>query len=196
MAYNANICYLLDDGNVRLPKGRLSYASLFKKTLPKGETDQEKARFQTAIVFTEKADLKILEDAVIRAAEDKWGVGAFKKHKIKKPVMKTEDQPKMADLFEGGFTRMIRTATQTKPDVVRPDGRTPAEEDEAYSGRWAIITVNCWCYDHPTGGKGVSVGLQNVQLLDHDDRLGGSRPKAEGQFVDLSEEVNTDDIYA
>jgi hypothetical protein len=193
---NLNACVKLDDGSVRTAKGRLSYASLFKKQLPQDETDQDKARYQTAMVFTDKADLKVLADLVEAAAVKEWGADYKTKFKVKKPFLKVEDFPKMGDLAKQGFITFIRTATKTKPEVVGPDGRTPATEDEAYSGRWAVLTVNAWTYDHKTGGKGVSIGLQNAQLLDHADPLGSGRPAAAGQFTDLSGEVNTtDDIY-
>lgn len=190
-------CAVLEDGAVRTAKGRLSYASLFKLSLPKGETDQKKARYSTSVIFPDTADLSALAKLARDAAAEKWGADYAKKFKVKMPFIDMATEPKQAELVAQGFKTMIRVASQRKPQVVQPNGRTPAEEEEAYSGRWAVVTVNAFAWEHPTGGKGVSLGLQNVQLLDHAERLGGASTPAEKQFEDLSEGVDSaDDIYS
>lgn len=192
MAVDLTKCVRLPDSSiVRTAKGRLSYANLLKPSLVKGETDQEKARYSTSLLFNTKADLGELIKLVDEAAKEKWGADYANKFRIKKPFLKVEDYPKMSDLAESGFTVMIRVSSKTKPEI-RLANKMPATEGDVYSGRWALITVNAFCYDHPTGGKGVSLGLQNVQLLDHDERLGGGRGSADDQFENLGEDVDND----
>lgn len=196
-------CNKTKDGAILTPKGRLSYAgeNLFVAHNIEGETDPEKKRYSTSILLKGDVDLKLLVELVNETAKAKWGADCFDKFKIKKPFLKVEDFPKMRDLHEQGFKTMLRLASKTRPQVVMADGRTPANAEDAFSGRWAIISVNAFTYDHRTGGKGVSLGLQNVQLLELDERLGGNRAKAEDQFADFSAGVDAgsgasaDDIY-
>lgn len=196
-------CNKTKDGAILLPKGRLSYAgeNLFTLHNMEGETDPDKRRYSTSVILKGDVDLKLALDLVNETARAKWGQDCFEKFKIKKPFLKLEDYPKMRELFDQGFKTMIRLASKTRPQVVLADGRTPAGVEDAFSGRWAIISVNAFTYDHKTGGKGVSLGLQNVQLLELDDRLGGNRAKAEDQFADFSAGADatagasSDDIY-
>lgn len=196
MAVNLKACVRLPDSNiVRTAKGRLSYANLLKPALVKGETDQEKARYSTTLLFKDDVDLKALVDLVNEAAAEKWGADWAKKFKVKRPFLKVSEYPKMSDLEAQGFSTMIRLSSKTKPEI-RLANKMPATEGDVYSGRWALVTVNAFTYDHATGGKGVSLGLQNVQLLDHDERLGGGRGSADDQFENLGDSVDSaDDIY-
>ncbi len=199
MAVNLNAAARLPNSDiVRTPKGRLSYASLFKKSLPKGETNQEKATYNTTLLFKDGVDLTEIVKLVEEAAVAKFGADYKGKIKVKKPFIKItdEDFPKMKDLREKGFTTMIRLSTKTQPQVILAN-KMNASESDAYSGRWAACTVNAYAWDHPTGGKGISLGLQNVQLLDHDERLGSARGEAADQFEDLGDSVDSaDDIYS
>lgn len=170
-------------GNVITPAGRLCYPSLFKATLPQGETDQSKARYQTSLVLPKNADTKLLAQLVEDAAQATWPNYKEKKLKIKKPFLKTEDSPRVG-VDPEEFPILIRTNTPTKPQIIRANKTavTEAEAEEVYAGRWARLSLRCYTYDHPTGGKGVSFGLQNVQLLEHAESLGAMRPAAEDEF--------------
>ncbi len=170
-------------GNVITPAGRLAYPHLFVATLPQGETDEKKKRFQTTMVFPKNANLDLLNQMVEDAAAGEWGPGYKAKHKVKKPFLRTEDHPKVGvDAAE--FPVMIRTNSPTRPQIVRANKSpvTEAEAEEVYAGRWARLSLRAYTYDHKTGGKGVSFGLQNVQLLDHDEPLAQVRPAAEDEF--------------
>lgn len=170
-------------GNIITPAGRLCYPNLFQKTLPQGETDQSKARFQTSMVFPKTADMKLLSAMVEEAAEGAWPKYKEKKIKVKKPFLRTEDSPRIG-VDPEAFPVLIRCNTPSKPQVIRHDKSnvTEAEADEVYAGRWARSSLRAYTYDHPTGGKGVAFGLQNVQLLQHDEPLGAMRPAAEDEF--------------
>jgi hypothetical protein len=55
------------------------------------------------------------------------------------------------------------------------------DAEQAYAGRWARASVNFWSYD-TSGNRGVAVGLQNVQLLRDDEKLGSNTPKPQDVF--------------
>lgn len=176
-------CEKSKSGNVITAKGRLCYPNLFKAVLPQGETDEAKKRFQASVVFPTDADLALLAEAVEAVCVEKWGPDYKKKFKVRKPFLKTEDHPKIG-VEAAEFPVLIRTNSPTRPQIVRADKSVVGEDqqDEVYAGRWARISVRPYAYDHKTGGKGVSLGLQNVQLLDHAEPLAAVRPAADEEF--------------
>lgn len=160
------------------PKGKLLYPNLFEAVLMKGEKDAERARFSTSLLFHKSVSLKAIQDAVLAVATEKLG-SKLKDTKWRKPFIKVteDDQPKIwnrllgAGLDPADYPVMIRVASKIAPSVRGPDGGKIEDEAQVYDGRWARASVRAYFYDHPTGGKGVSLGLGNVQMLDHDDPL-------------------------
>jgi len=154
------------------PKGRLIYPDLYEASLMKGETDASRASFRATLLFPKTANLEMLAKAVNDKIAEAFGATA---KGIKKPFLKTEDSERLADLA-ADYPVFIRVSTRQKPEVATANGK-PAEENEVYGGRWAIISVNPGNWNHATGGKGISFYMNHVILLDHDDPLGASRPK-------------------
>jgi hypothetical protein len=79
---------------------------------------------------------------------------------------------------------MIRLNSPTKPGFIYANGKeVPVDrfDEEIYSGRWGRVSVNPYWSGH-AANKGVFLGLQNVQLLRHDDPIGGAKPRAGDQF--------------
>lgn len=178
-----NACIKAPSGNVITPGGRLCYPNLFEAVLPQGETDDKKRRYQASMVFPKTADLTLLNAMVEEVAIAEWGPDYRKNFKVRKPFLKTEEHPKIGVDAEE-FPVLIRTNSPTRPQIIRGD-KSPVTEKEAedvYAGRWARLSLRCYAYDHKTGGKGISFGLQNVQLLDHDEPLAQMRPPAENEF--------------
>ena len=183
-----NTATKLASGNIRTPKGRMVYPSLFEPSLPKGETDKEKARYQVTLLIPKGANIDVLKAAVKEVLDENVSEAKRKTTKVKTPFLKTEDQERFAEFAED-YPVMIRCNAKFKPEVVSPTAKAVSADDEAdevYSGRFARITVRPFFYDHPTGGKGVSLGLQNVQLLDHADPIAGGRVRAESEFEAVS----------
>lgn len=174
---------LLESGNYLTPPGRLLYPALFEKVLPRGEKDESKAKYQATLLFPADADLAVLEAAVEACMEDNFSAAA-RKGKIRTPFLRTEDQQRFADMAED-YPVMIRCSATYKPDVRGPWVDVIPEDkvsDEVYGGRWARLTVRPYHWVHETGGKGVSFGLQNAQMLDHDDPLAGGHISADHEF--------------
>lgn len=180
MAVDFNKGYVTKSGLIVTPKGRMLYPGLFVASLPKGETDKSKASFQNTLLFPKSADLTLLSKAVNDCIAEKWGAGPHK-FKIKKPFIKTEDQPRLVD-YAADFPVMVRAGNKQKPATVFASLKGCENEEEVYGGRWASMSVNVYAWDHPTGGRGVSFGLNHVQLLDHDEPMGGGRVRVEDAF--------------
>ena len=174
---------LLESGNILTPPGRMLYPSLFTKVLPRGEKDEDKAKYQCTLLFPAGADLEALKSAVDECMEENFSI-AQRKGKIKTPFLLTADQQRLADMAEE-YPVMIRCSSTYKPDVRGPSVDVISEEEapkEIYMGRWARITVRVYPWTHETGGRGVSLGLQNVQMLDHDDPIAGGQISADHEF--------------
>lgn len=195
MSSDRTNCKLLPSGNIRLPRGRLYYPWFFKPQLRKGETDTTKAKYQTTVLLPKDVGMDVLLKAVESCAVDKWGADYAKKQKIKKPFLKTEEQPKMSALVDD-YPVFLRLNSKDRPGVVFANGTTCGEDKshEVYGGRWAFVTVRPFAYE-TDGNKGVSLGLQNVQLLEDDERLGGGRVSAESEFESVGAD-STDEMFA
>ena len=180
MAQDLNKGYVTKSGLIVTPKGRMLYPGLFTPALPKGETDQAKASYQLTLIFPKAADMAILSAAVNDAITAKWGAGPYK-FKVKKPFLKTEDQPRFAEHADE-YPVMLRAGTKQKPASVFASMKPCTTEEEVYGGRWAQMSLNAYAWDHPTGGRGVSFGLNHVMLLDNDEPLGGGRVRVEDAF--------------
>lgn len=185
-----------DTEDIMTPKAKMLYPSLFEPSLMKGEKDPEKARYNVTLLFHKTADVKLIQEAVLAVAQEKLG-SKFKETKWKKPFLKVteDDQPKVyARLVKAGidpadYPVMIRLASKSQPSIRAANGSKVDDETQAYEGRWARASIRPFFWENQLGGKGVSLGLGNVQLLDNDEPLprGGG-----GQGGDEFEAVSAD----
>ena len=180
MAVDLNKGYVTKSGLIVTPKGRMIYPGVFTASVPKGETDKSKAAYQLTLLFPPAADLTLLTKAVADKIEETWGKGPYK-FKIKRPFIKVEEQPRLAEFAEA-YPVMIRAGNTQKPAAVFANLSPVEDETEVYGGRWATMSVNVYTWDHPTGGRGVSFGLNHVMVLDHDEPMGGGRVRVEDAF--------------
>lgn len=165
-------------GNLITPKGRIVWPALFTPSKMRGQSDDQ-AKHQITILIPKDADISVLKTAAAEAAAEKF---PKVKNGIRSPFRKTEEKDNLADLAED-FPYFITARSKDKPGVVGPNGKRVEDPEQVYSGRWAKISIQAFGYDN-SGNKGVSFGLVNVQLLDHDDPLavGGGRVAAESEF--------------
>jgi hypothetical protein len=179
------ICRMTKVGTMVLPAGRLSYPALDKPRAMPGESE-DRAKFQTSVILPADADLKLAIEWVNKTAIEKWGPNALSGKIIKKPFLKHAEKTEDQELATA-FPYMLRCSSNQKPAVIFANGDPCSLPEEMYPGRWAYVSVRAYAWEHPTGGRGVSFGLSNVMLLDHDERLGGGRAKAEDEFEWLME---------
>lgn len=167
-------------GNLVTPKGRLVWPSLFTPSAMRGE-DESKAKYQATILIPASADFTALKDAAKEAAADKFGSKLPKN--LRSPFRETTDKENLAE-YADEYPWYITARSKDHPGVVGPNGKTVDDPEQVYSGRWAKMSIQAFGYD-TAGNKGVSFGLQNVQLLDHDDvfNVGGARVPAESEFA-------------
>ncbi len=168
--------------NLITPIARLSFPTLFTaKAAGKTPKEGDKKKFSCSLLIPPSADISKLKKMAQEAAQAKWG-DKLKDIKIKSPFLKAEEYK-----YEGylpGWV-LIRASTETKPQVMEAQKGsmvrlTEDDPESVYPGRWCVATVNAYAYD-VNGNKGITFGLNNVLLLNHDDSLGG-RMKAEDEF--------------
>lgn len=170
------------EGTIITPKCRLIYPNLFTAVDMKGNVnpDEKKNKFRLSILVPKGAKLDLLVERVNAVIQDE--APAKERDSARKPWLKTADQ-KSLEKFADEYPVLLRVHSKYQPQVVGPDPTRTLTEDEVYSGRWGVVSLNPYWYPSIDGGKpGVALGMGNVQFLDHADKIGGSRVTAEDEF--------------
>lgn len=175
------------------PRFRMSFPQLFT---PKAFGDQEPT-YGVTCLFEPGADLTNLQKAAGHAAIEKWGdkaVADFRAGKIRSPFRQQSEKDHLEGYEEGGIFIIART--KTKPGVVGPNVQPVTDPESAYPGRWARASLSVFAWSHPQGGRGVSFGLNNIQLLDDAPAFGAGRSKPSDDFepVQVAANDNEEDI--
>lgn len=178
MTIDFKTCRTSKAGNIITPKARMSFPVLFTPQFPPNKTDGKK-RYSIALLIPDGCDLTLLKQEAKRAAVEKWGEKT--PANLKSPFLDAENYEYTG--YVSGHT-LIRATATNKPGVVNAKGENVDDESEVYGGRWAIASLRAYAYD-VSGNRGVAFGLQNVQLLDHDEPLGG-RARAEDDFAPIT----------
>lgn len=196
---------------IRTVPGRMSHPAILKPRTEKDEeTGAEKTSYQIGLLFPPGTDTAPFHAALKAAMVHKFGPDTAQWPKLKrkpKDVIKDfaeynseRDKPLPGD-WAGWI--MVRANADVKhpPNVVGPvkgpDGKFPriTDDREVYGGRWARMTIDAFFYNSPKGGKGVTFGLNNVQVLKHDTNFGGAVTAAEEDFDDASADWAGDDNW-
>lgn len=94
------------------------------------------------------------------------------------------------DVYNGCY--YVNARCNTRPGIVDRKKVPIVDEEEVYSGMWAIVSVPFYAYDK-SGNKGVACGLNNVMKFKDDEHLGG-RVSAETDFADIDDEEDDDEL--
>lgn len=144
---------------------RLAFPALFeKKPTAKGS---EKTAYQATLYLPPNFDVKPLHACMIAAMKQKFGK-VLKLDPSKNPIK--SGATKEWDGLEDDW-HFIRSKSQFQPGVVDQRVAPIIDPDQIYAGCWVNAKIHAFAYDHPTGGKGVSFGLDMIQFARHDDPL-------------------------
>lgn len=176
------------------PVFRVSFPNLFEARAGDPDDPNSKKKFGLQAIWTPgkfTAREKELWKAIIKELHAK-SKEAFKRpwnelpDNIKRGLRDGAAKEGLEGYGEG--TRFASLTTSTRPGVIAKDGETrisPDEgnADEIYPGCYARATVNVYSYGTKPGskGKGVAIGLFNVQKVKDGPRL-DSRVAAEDDF--------------
>lgn len=190
-----------DTGEIMSPKLRFVWPNFLVAKANKKVPDS-KPKFNCVGLIPAAANIDAIKAEIARAAEEKHGK-KWKTIKLRMPLSKTEDEPKLAE-FAADFPYVLKPSANEDfpPFVFGPDGKPfKGAPSDIYGGRWGIIAGGAWGYD--TGSSGVGWNLNRVQLLDHDEPIGGGRVETASGFdaADIADAPSggkpssTDDIF-
>lgn len=205
-------CAETKSGNIRTPKCRLSYVYL-ETPNPKAKittgNNAGKIKYTVSLLVPKSSNIDLLKKAAEAVAIEEFGAEKFKglveAGKFNTPFLdafkasRTEKNPSGDERMQDFI--LIRTDSMTKPGILESNGQSIGDDySGVYAGRWAFVTLNASAYPSIDGGKpGVKFYLGNIQLLDHDERLGGGRPNAEDEFEPVNvaggEAASTDSVF-
>lgn len=183
---------------------RMSFPHILTPRETKDDSGKVTLRYELNMLFPPGGfDRKVFMTAFKNAMVEKYGEDRSKWPKLKR---KPDDVIRDFDEFNAeankplpgdwkGWTLVRANATAKRPPGVvgatrGSDGKFPVirDEREVYGGRWAKATLEAFAYDHKQGGKGVTLGLCNVQLLKHDTKFGNAITAPEQDFDDADPE--------
>lgn len=174
-------------------KVRFSYVNIFKSRAYK---DGQDAKYSVCLLIPkeDKATIKkikaAIEEAVQEGIASKWG--GKKPANLKLPLRDGDDErADEAPEYEGMY--FLNANSTQKPGIVDKDLSEILDPDEVYSGCWGRASINFYAFS-ANGNKGVGVGLNNIQKLKDDTRLGAVCASAESDFGDGFEDDEDDDF--
>lgn len=145
------------------PKALFSYPHLAE---PSADL-QGRLKYSVCLVFLSGTDLSAVKAAIVEAAKSKWGEKAtamLKAGKLRSPLR--------YDVEEKGYPEgacFMNVRSNQAPGIVGPyngpNGKPAPYEGEIYPGILGRASLAAFPYDN-SGNKGVSFGLNNVQILD------------------------------
>lgn len=161
-----------NDDLVTTPEFRASFVYVFRP----GKPDQHgKQKYAITMLFPANADLSPMKRLAHAAIVKKWGADTSKwPSNLRQPF---RDQGEKS--FEGYVKgcKFVTASSDRRPGIVDQNVAPIIDESRVYSGCWCRASVRAYTYDQQ-GNRGVSFGLQNVQLIRDDQPLAGrSRPE-------------------
>ena len=179
---------IVKDNKVVFGPCRLSYTHVFCKYAPDGDAADGKYMTNVLIPKGEKETIKAL-NAAIEAAKQSAIVGKWGGKEPKKLDMPLRDgDEKEDDAYEDHL--YLNAKSTTRPGVVDKHKVPIVDEEEMYSGVWAIVSVTFFGYD-VNGNRGVACGLNNLMKFKDDEHMGG-RVSAEADFAGIDNEDDDD----
>jgi hypothetical protein len=171
---------------LRIGPGRLSFPHLIEKHAIEGGTE----KYSTALLLPPDFDIRPLLEALNKLCRETWNQDRAKwptnARKPEQVIRRCEEKAHLAG-YEPGW-HFISASTNEQPTIVGWDKEPITNPRETYAGRWANISARPFIYNNV--GVGISLGLNNVQLLQHAPAFG--RTSAAQDFDVVAEAVDGD----
>lgn len=168
----------------------LSYTHVFNKYAPDGDAANGKYMTNVLIPKGEKETIKAIQQAIDAAKKaavvSKWSGKEPKK--LDMPLRDGDEKDGDDEVYADHL--YVNAKSSTRPGVCDKNKTPIMDEDEIYSGVWAIVSVTFFGYD-VSGNRGVACGLNNIMKFKDGERLGG-RASAESDFADIDMEDDED----
>ena len=164
---------------VKIPNGRISFPSLFKKA----EFNGDIGKYEATILFP-KSDTKTY-DAIMKAIEE-----CKKDNKLKvakdKVFIKDGDDVEY-DGYEGMWA--VKASNNKRPTVINRDKTPLVEEDEViYAGCFVNAIIEPWGQNN-TYGKRINANLLGIQFVKDGEPFGdGGKVANDDDFDDIEDD--------
>jgi hypothetical protein len=173
---------------IKLNDVRLSYPSLFRKTVNPKAGPNGKLRYEATFILDKKEHAKEIE--LIKShineltTENKVPLNKIDKKYI---CLRDGDESEKEE-YKNKYTLLARS--ENKFPIVNKDGKTPVEdEDLFYGGCYVSCYISLYFYDKLS--TGISANLLAVQFRKDGDSFNSSMQSIEGAF----EPVEFDDLF-
>ena len=185
------------------PKARMAFPELLE---PKKDLNN-RVVYSMTLLIPNTEDISELRAAAEEAALKKWPKKeTWKQLNLKFPFtdgntkgkVDADGNFKIHKGYENAIVINVRRTEKSGPPVVVAANPQISVTDpaEIYGGRWCRAQINAFAYDQ-AGNKGVSFGLNMVQVLEHDEPLGASSNPASVFGDEMSTGAgNPDDFLA
>lgn len=171
------------------PTGILSFPVLFT---PRPVVQGGEPRYSLNLIIDAQgqktAEFQALRRAVAQTIDTKWGDGKSRDKafvaKLRNPFLSTKDQEYQG--YEDPDAVFIRPWSKNKPGLVDAMRNEITVPGDVWAGQLVRCSVNTFAYEQ-SGNRGVSFGLNNVQVCRTDGtRLDGRQP-AKKEFNDYED---------
>ena len=172
---------------------RLAFPTLFNPRTVNGEG--EPAFSATFLICPDDPQVKAINKAIDRVAQDKWGAksdAVLKQMRAQdKTALHDGDLKSDYDGFAGNL--YISARNKIRPLVLDAD-KTPLVESDGkpYGGCYVNASIEFWAQDN-NYGKRVNAQLRGVQFLRDGDAFAGGGAASEDEFDDVSSDFETAD---
>lgn len=169
---------------IKLNNVRLSFPSLFQKSVYNGEVDKYEATF----LMDKESDSKMIEGvrkAIAKLIEDKLGGVKISADKI--CLKDGDDIP--YDGYEGTFA--IKASNARRPMVIGRD-KSPLTEDDGiiYAGCYVNAIIELWAQNN-SWGKRVNANLLGVQFAKDGEPFGDGVSVGADDFDIIDDDLDT-----
>jgi hypothetical protein len=172
-------------GEYFTPKVRFVYPVFLEPKINK-KFPTNPAKFSGIGLVPKDANIDVLIAEVTRFAASLYGADWRAKAAedpalaVKIPIKKTANNDKLKEYAEDfPFVINVSANADFPPAVFGPDRKPiPREKSgEVYGGRWGVMALNVWGPkpENKNVNRFVSLGLQRVQMLDHDEPIATGR---------------------
>ncbi len=175
-----------DPNIIRLTNVRLSYPQLF---VPKAIEQGKEPKFSATFLLDKKQHAALIKQ--IESTTERVALDTFKK-KVKLNRIPLRDGNEKAEVEGYGDEVMFVAANETRRPAVVDRDLTPLTKDDPkpYAGCVVNATVRVFAFDHPTGGKGVSMALRAVQFVKDGESFGAAPVDVATEFEPVTDDMD------
>lgn len=170
---------------IKTPEFRVSFSNVLT---PKAGMNDGKPKYSLVMMFPKSVDISAIQNLLAAAVAAEWPDATRRPPNLDHPI-KDGDTDIMQDgtLRKDKYPEMaghwcISASSVRKPGVVDQNVLPILEQEQFYSGCYAIATIHAFTYkpnkSNPQRRYGVALGLNNVQKTkDGDPFSGGAKPE-------------------